>query len=420
MTARVARPAPIALDDLAAPVYPEAARPMREGLAAYGATLDLSPEALQATAVDRSGLTDFGDVSSAQGFRDRLDVLCASLNSEASLSDVGRAVAFEQLTQHLVNRLRLQDLITRNPDILDVRIERPIIICGLPRTGTTHLHNMIAADPALRYLPYWESLEPVPPPGEEGSQGRRERCAAGLDLVHTVMPEFRRMHDMTVDHAHEEIQLLANDIGGMLFETTFHVPRFADHYKAHDQSLSYAYLKRTLQALQWQGGGRRWVLKSPQHLEQFPTLAATFPDATFVLTHRDPAEVIQSMATMICYAARMSCEHPDPVALTRYWVERSADLLTACVRDRDALPAEQSVDIRFDDFMADEEATLAAIYERAGQPFDDRARAAMARFRADHPRGMYGGVLHRPADLGLDVDQVSARLSDYHRRFVAG
>ncbi|KUI32422.1 hypothetical protein AU196_16235 [Mycobacterium sp. IS-1742] len=414
MTARVARPAPIALDDLAAPVYPEAARPMREGLAAYGAALDLSPEALQATAVDRSGLTDFGDL----GFRDRLQVLCASLNSEASLSDVGRALAFEQLAQHLVNRLRLQDLITRNPEILDVRIERPIIICGLPRTGTTHLHNMIAADPAIRYLPYWESLEPVPPPGE-GPQGRRERCAAGLELVHTVMPEFRRMHDMTVDHAHEEIQLLANDIGGMLFETTFHVPRFADHYKAHDQSPSYAHLRRTLQALQWQGGGTRWVLKSPQHLEQFPTLAATFPDATFVLTHRDPTEVIQSMATMICYAARMSCERPDPVALTRYWVERSADLLTACVRDRDALPAERSVDIRFDDFMADEEATLALIYERAGQPFDDRARGAMARFRADHPRGMHGGVLHRPADLGLDVDEVARRLGDYRRRFVA-
>jgi hypothetical protein len=415
VTAQVARPAPISFDDLAAPVYPEAARPLRDGLAAYGATVDLSPQGLGAAAVDRAGLTDFGD----DGFRDRLDVLCSSLDSEAALSDAGRAVAFEQLTQHLVNRLRLHDLITRHPEILTVPIERPIIICGLPRTGTTHLHNMMAADPEIRYLPYWESLEPVPPPAEQDSQGRRQRCAAGLDLLHTVMPEFRRMHDMTVDHAHEEIQLLANDIGGMLFETTFHVPRFAEYYKAHDQSPSYAYLKRTLQALQWLGGGRRWVLKSPQHLEQFPTLAATFPDATFVVTHRDPAEVIQSMATMICYAARMSCERPDPVTLTRYWVERSADLLTACVRERDGLPAGQSIDIRFEDFMADEEATLAAIYAVAGQPFDDRARTAMAQFRTDHPRGRYGGVVHRPADLGLDVDRVAERLSAYRRRFVA-
>ncbi|BBY16078.1 sulfotransferase family protein [Mycolicibacterium litorale] len=415
MTAEVSRPAPIAFDDLAEPVYPETARPMRDGLAAYGATVALTPEALQATAAGRAGLTDFGD----DGFRERLQVLCDALNSEAGLSDAGRALAFEQLTQHLVNRLRLHDLLTRHPEILTIPVERPIVICGLPRTGTTHLHNMIAADPAIRHLPYWESLEPVPAPGEADPQARRERCAAGLDLVHTVMPEFKRMHDMTVDHAHEEIQLLANDIGGMLFETTFHVPSYAAHYKGHDQAASYAYLKRTLQALQWLRGGSRWVLKSPQHLEQFPALVSTFPDAIFVVTHRDPVEVIQSMATMICYAARMSRDRPDPVALTEYWVDRATDLLTGCVRDRDVLPADQSIDIGFDDFMADEEATLSAIYELAGQPFDDRARTAMARFRADHPRGMYGGVVHRPADLGLDTTRVAYRLSDYHRRFVA-
>jgi hypothetical protein len=416
VTAPVSRPAPIAFEDLADPVYPQAAQPFRDGLAAYGATLTLTPAALQAAAVDRAGLTDFGD----DGFRARLEVLCGSLNEEAGLSDAGRALAFEQLVGHLVNRLRLRDLITRHPEILGVPVVRPIVICGLPRTGTTHLHNMIAADPAIRYLPYWESLEPVPAAGEETTQARRDRCAAGLDLVSTAMPEFRRMHDMTVDHAHEEIQLLANDIGGMLFETTFHVPSYAAHYKSHDQSASYAYLKRTLQALQWLRGGSRWVLKSPQHLEQFPALVSTFPDATFVVTHRDPAEVIQSMATMICYAARMSCEHPDPVALTRYWVDRATDLLTECVRDRDVLPADQSIDIRFDEFMADEEATLSAIYGLAGQPFDDRARTAMARFRADHPRGLYGGVIHRPSDLGLDIDQVAARLGDYRRRFVVG
>lgn len=414
MRAPVSRPAPIAFADLADPVYPEAAQQIRDGLAAYGATLELTPSALQAAAVDRAGLTDFGD----DGFRDRLDVLCGSLNEEADLSGVGRALAFEQLAGHLINRLRLHELITRHPEILGLPVERPIIICGLPRTGTTHLHNMIAADPAIRHLPYWESLEPVPAAGEASTQARRDRCAAGLDIVSTVMPEFRRMHDMTVEHAHEEIQLLANDIGGMLFETTFHVPSYAAHYKAHDQSASYAYLKRTLQALQWLRGGSRWVLKSPQHLEQFPALVSTFPDATFVVTHRDPVEVIQSMATMICYAARMSCDRPDPVALTRYWVDRAEDLLTGCMHDRDALPADQSIDIRFDEFMADEETTLSAIYALAGQPFDDRARTAMARFRADHPRGLYGGVIHRPADLGLDADQVAARLGDYHRRFV--
>ncbi|TFV59521.1 sulfotransferase [Mycobacterium sp. PS03-16] len=387
---------------------------MRAALAGYGATVTLTPAALLAAAEARTGLDDWGD----DGFRTRLNVLCTSLREEAGLSDAGRALAFEQLTQHLVNRLRLTALIAAHPEILDVPIDRPIIVCGLPRTGTTHLHNMIAADPAIRYLPYWESLEPVAAPGEEDA-ARRARCAAGLDLVHTCMPEFRRMHDMTVEHAHEEIQLLGNDIGGMLFETMFHVPSYAAHYRDTDQSPSYAHLKRTLQALQWLRGGTRWVLKSPQHLEQFPALVSTFPDATFVVTHRDPVEVVQSMATMICYAARMSCDRPDPAALTRYWVDRADDLLTGCLRDRAVLPADRSVDIRFDDFMADEEGTLARIYALAGQPFDERARTAMQRFRTDHPRGLYGGVRHRPADLGLDVDAVAARLRPYRDRFVA-
>ncbi|PQM46262.1 hypothetical protein C1Y40_03582 [Mycobacterium talmoniae] len=345
-------------------------------------------------------------------------MLCASLRADAGLSEAGTAIVFEQLVGNLVNRLRLEELITRHPEIEDVTVQRPIIICGLPRTGTTHLHNLIAADPAIRYLPYWESLEPVATPGEADPQARRDRCATGLELVNTSMPEFKRMHDMTVDHAHEEIQLLANDISGMLFETTYYLPTFAAHYKAHDQAPSYAYLKRTLQALQWLRGGTRWVLKSPQHLEQFPTLLATFPDATFVVTHRDPVEVTQSMATMISYAARMACARPDPVKISQYWLDRADDLLTGCVRDRDVLPAEQSIDVRFDDFMADEEATVARIYDLAGQPFDARTRQAMAAFRTEHPRGRYGGVLYQPADLGLDPNAVATRLGGYRTRFV--
>lgn len=415
MTTSTQRPAPIRFDDLADPVYPPAAQPIREGLAAYGANLDLHPEALLNAATERSGLDDFGD----QAFRKRLDVLCTALRDEAGLSDTGVAIAFEQLVGNLVNRLRLEALIAEHPEIEDIAIERPIVICGLPRTGTTHLHNLLAADPALRYLPYWESLEPLPGPGEDTPGPRRERCAAGLDLVNTSMPEFRRMHDMTVEHAHEEIQLLANDISGMLFETTYYVPSFTSHYKAHDQTSSYAYVKRSLQAMQWVRGGSRWVLKSPQHLEQFPTLAATFPDATFVVTHRDPVEVTLSMMTMICYATRMAVTRPDVAKLTEHWLNRIDDLLAGCIRDRDALPAGRSIDVRFDDFMADERGTLADIYRLADQPFGDEVRGAMTDFLTEHPRGRYGGVIYEAADLQLDPAALAERFRDYRERFLS-
>lgn len=409
-----ARPDPVRINDLAHPVYPEAARPIREALAGYGGVLELTPEALLSTAVERTGLTDFGDPA----FRERLELLCSALRNEANLSATGVAVVFEQLTGNLVNRLRLEALITAHPEIESVTIERPIIIAGLPRSGTTHLHNLIAADPAIRSLPYWESLEPFPAPDEPGDQARRDRCAVGLDMVETSMPYFKRMHEMTIDHAHEEIQLLANDISGMLFETTYCIPSFAAHYKATDQRPSYAYFKRTLQALQWLRGGTRWVLKSPQHLEQFPTLYDTFPDATFVVTHRDPAEVTRSMATMVAYGSRMACEAPDPHAIGRYWLGRAEDLLNGCLRDRDVLPAEQSIDVRFADFMADEQGTLRAVYEVAGQPYDAGVRAAMAAFIAEHPRGRHGEVTYDLADLGLDPDDVARRLSGYRSRFI--
>lgn len=407
------KPEPVRLDDLAAPLFPEAALPLREMLATYGATLELTPEALLATASERTGLSDFGDPA----FRERLDLLCAALQTEAGLSDAGVAVVFEQLVGNLVNRLRLEALITAHPEIESVTIDRPIIICGLPRSGTTHLHNLIAADPGLRSLPYWESLEPFPAPDED-EQARRDRCAVGLQMVDDFMPYFKRMHEMTVDHAHEEIQLLANDISGMLFESTYYIPSFAAHYKGTDQRPSYAHFKRQLQAMQWLRGGTRWVLKSPQHLEQFPALYETFPDATFVVTHRDPVEVTRSMTTMVAYGSRMASDHPDPKAIGRHWLGRAGDLLNGCLRDRDVLPADQSIDIRFTDFMADEQGTLRAVYELAGRPYDETVRAAMTAFIAEHPRGRHGEVVYDFAALGLDADDVAKRLAGYRDRFV--
>ena len=157
----------------------------------------------------------------------------------------------------------------------------------------------MAADPALRSLPYWESLEPVLPDAERPAAGepdpRLARTEMALGLVNALMPLFERMHEMTVEHVHEEIQLLAIDFSSMLFETTAPMPSWRDYYLAHDQTPHYAYLKRVLQVLTWLRGGDRWVLKSPQHIEQFGPLLATFPDATFVVTHRDPIAVTASV-----------------------------------------------------------------------------------------------------------------------------
>ena len=268
----------------------------------------------------RPDLDDFGP----DDFVPRLDVLCRSLREEARLNDAGVLAQAVLVTGLLRNRLLLEDLVGRHPEILDERVEKPIVICGLPRTGTTHLHNLMSSDPALRSLPYWESMEPVLAERERPAAGdpdpRWERTEMALSFLDVAMPEFKRMHEMTVDHVHEEIQLLAIDFSTMLFETIAPIPSWRDDYLARDQRPSYAYLKKILQALQWLRGGTRWVLKSPQHLEQFPALRDTFPDATFVVTHRDPVSVTASMLTMLAYSLRLGHDQVDLPWVGDYWV----------------------------------------------------------------------------------------------------
>jgi hypothetical protein len=413
------RPPAVALDDLADPRFPDDVAPILEAMAAAAEGLELTPPVLMDAASDATGLDDFGD----RTFVGRLDVLCTALREEAGLSPAGCVSLHTQLVSLLRNRLLHQQLLTDHPEILDVPIERPVVIAGLPRTGTTHLHNLLAADPALRSLPYWESLEPVLPESERvavaggGPDPRIERCQLGLDVVNGAMPHFRRMHDMTVEHVHEEIQLLAMDVSTMLFETLALVPSWRDAYLATDQTPSYAYLKTVLQALQWLRGGTRWVLKSPQHIEQFGPLMAVFPDATVVVTHRDPVAVTTSVVTMLTYTARLQVTRPDPVAIGHYWADRVETMLRACAEDRDLVPAEQSIDVHFTEFMADDVAMVQRIDAVAGQPFTAEVEAGMRAFMDEHPRGRHGGVRYDLGEFGLDAGALRERLRFYVERF---
>jgi hypothetical protein len=411
------RPAPVRIDDLADPQLPPQLAAMLDGAAGMADQVELSAPALLDQARAETGLDDFGPGD----FRERLDVLVESFATEAGLNPLGRINACGLLLTLLKNRLLVEDLVRRHPEILDVEIDRPIVICGLPRTGTTHLHNLMSADVALRSLPYWESLEPVlaaseqPPPGEPDP--RIARTDAALGFINNALPYFKRMHEMTTWHVHEEIQLLAIDFSTMLFETVAPVPSWRAYYQSHDQTSSYRYLRKLLQVLQWQRGGDRWVLKSPQHLEQFGPLATVFPDATYVVTHRDPVAVTVSLATMIAYSRRLSAADPDPRIIGRYWSARIEDMLRACVKDREILPAERSIDVRFDDFMADDVAMVERIYDLAGQPFTAGTRAAMDAFMVEHPRGRHGAVLYDADQLGIDAGELRLALAFYSERF---
>lgn len=407
----------VRLDDLAEPRFSPEAEPIREMMGAMAADCPLDADVMHAKARTETGLDDFGD----DDYRERLDVYLAALQDIPGLNNAGIVNFHAQIVQWLKNRLLLSDLLTRNPEIHDIELEPPVVIAGLPRTGTTHLHNLLAAAPTFRTIPYWESNEPFPLPSESGMvpDPRRTRMDVAVEVMNLVMPHFPLMHEMTTDHVHEEIQLLANDFSTMLLETLGHVPQWRDYYLSHDQTPHYEHLATQLKALQFLRGGRRWLLKSPQHLEQLPVLNAVFPGVVVICTHRDPVPVALSMLAMLTYSARMHC-YPVPVQeIAATWIDRLELMLNALVRDRDILSPERSIDVRFDDFMADEMGVASSVYDLAGEPLTDEARIPIEGYLAGHQRGRLGRIATSAEMFGLDENDMRARFSPYTERFLA-
>lgn len=384
-------------------------------MASLAEACPLDSDVLHARAIEATGLRDFGP----DDYRERLDRYLAELR-EIDMHGPGIVNFHAQLVQWLKNRLLLTDLLTRHPEIDGIELDPPVVIAGLPRSGTTHLHNLLAAAPTFRSLPYWESVEPFPLPAEAGVEpdpriGRMDIAVQTMDLL---MPHFALMHEMTTDHVHEEIQLLANDFSTMLMETLAHVPRWTEYYWSRDQTPTYSYMVTQLKALQFLRGGGRWVLKSPQHLGQLRVLNQVMPTATVVFTHRDPVPVALSMIAMVTYSERMHRDRVDVATLAAAWVDRLEKLLGAVVRDRDTVPADRSIDVRFDDFMADELGVAESVYRITGEPFDDAARSAITRYLQSHRRGRHGKV-HTSAEMfGLDADELRERFAPYTSRFL--
>jgi len=412
-----ATPELVHLDDLAEPRFSPEAQQIFDMMAALAADCPLDADALHAKAIADTSLDDFGP----DDYRERLDVYLAALHDIDGMHGPGVVNFFGQLSQWLKNRLLLTDLLKRHPEIHDIELLPPVVIAGLPRTGTTHLHNLLAAGPTFRTLPYWESFEPFPLPAEEGIEPdpRAARMDVAVAVMNTLMPHFALMHEMTTEHVHEEIQLLANDFSTMFMETLAHVPRWAAYYLAHDQTSTYEYLATQLKALQFLRGGRRWLLKSPQHLEQLPVLDKVFPGVVVVCTHRDPVPVAISMVAMLTYSARM---HRSPVPVQEIaagWIGRLELMLNALIRDRDVIATERSIDVTFDDFMADELGVAERVYGLVGEPVTDEARGALSEYLAGHQRGRLGKVVTSCEMFGLNEGEMRERFAPYVSRFLS-
>jgi sulfotransferase family protein len=410
--------ADIDIDDLAQPRLNDAQR----AALAWGesVSVEFTVAAVLDAARRRTGLDDFGP----EDFRERLALLCSEWGGDRPLTAMHRSVLHGYLVRYASNRLLIHDTLRRHPEILQQSVDRPVVVTGLPRSGTTHLVNLLAADERFHSLPLWESYEPVPLPSEgaaaDGTDPRYARCAAAWEGMRTVTPLLAAMHPMEPDHIHEELELMGPDFASYNFEWLSMSPRWRDHYFASDQTSHYEYLRRVLQLLQWQRGarGKRWVLKCPQHLEQLPVLLKVFPDAIVVFTHRDPVAVIQSTLTMQAYTQRMQRPHIEIAWLRDYWIARIERLLHACVRDRHVVPAACSFDCLFHLFMRDPWSILEPVYERAQLALGPAPRQQLGEYLAAHPRGKAGQVRYDlQRDFGVDPQQLRERFRFYFERF---
>ena len=411
----------IRITDLAAPVLNDV---QRMGLE-YGESVntELTVDAVCAAAVERTGLDDFGP----DDFRERLGVWLDEMNADDQRTGLGRMLMFGDCAKYASNRLLIRDLLRRHPEILDIEITEPVIVIGLPRSGTTHLVNLLASDTRFRSMPLWEGYEPVPNPKEPGAdkQGlvdgvdpRWTRGQQSWEAMKTGAPFIAAMHPMEPDHVHEEIELMLPDFASYNLEWVARAPKSRDYYLTRDQTPHYAFAKTVLQIMQWYRPRERWVLKSPQHLEQIGPLLTTFPDATIVVTHRDPVAVVQSTITMVTYGARTAYRTPEPEWYRDYWTERIGVLLDTSLRDRHLLPEHRTIDVFFHSYMADEWGTLQRVYDAAGIELTDQARAEIGAYLDAHPRGKEGRVVYDlRGDFGVTPEEVRTRFGPYLDRF---
>jgi len=407
----------IGIDDLIDPRLTETQRQVLDYTESRPVTLDI--DQMIDEAVAGAGSDDLGDTTD---FTARLGAYVGAVDADTGLTQLGRGTQRARIVRLLRNRISLADLIKRYPEIESIEIEKPIIVVGMPRSGTTHLVNLLAADRRRRALPYWESQEPIPARGRGpdvfGVDPRYGRARAEHDAMLANMPLVAAMHDQFPEAIEEEVELLDLDFASYIVEWLARVPSWRDTYLALDQRKHYAYMKKVLQALTFFRGPQTWVLKSPQHSEQLPALMATFPDATVAFTHRDPVAVIQSTVTMMAYADRLRRTSIDPEWLIDYWTDRIHRLLSAGVRDRDLVPAERSIDISFHELNGNEMTVLESLYDRAGVELTPGVRKSFERYVNSNPRGKHGSIRYDlQRHFGVTPEDVRSRFDSYFDRF---
>jgi hypothetical protein len=368
-------------------------------------------------AVGRAGTGDFG----VGTWRDGLQVLVTSFNTEASLTELGEQVVADQLVGFLVNRLEVEATYKLYPEIDEGRIEAPLFGLGLPRTGSTALSFLLAADRRRRSLRTWEANQPCPPPttATEDSDPRIGRTQLGLDLVNDMFPDFAGMLPRSATGPQECLLVMALEFRSMVFEGYGSVPSYTEWLLSCDMVPSYRYHERVLKLLQWRCPPRRWWLKSPAHMASIEALDAVYPDARFVMTHRDVAAVLPSLCALKHALTSPLTSRIEPATLGRRETALWHEALQRTLALRDAGHEDRFFDVSFRRMQDAPLEAVAELYRAMGDELDADSQARMAQWWKDSASQRRSGPSPDPSVFGLDEDELRTRFAFYHRRFLS-
>jgi hypothetical protein len=379
--------------------------------------VELTVESLLAAARRRTGLDDFGDPAFHEPFRR----LLASIDAEARLHLFGRIAARHDLTGMLVNRLQMERDRRQHPDIAAEQIRRPLVITGLPRTGSTFLHGLLAQDPANRTPRHWELRFPSPPPDRLTYDVDRRIARAARDIRWFVRlaPRFPAIHPVGAQLPEECVVILSHAFLSFQFSSTWFVPSYQRWLDGADLMPAYRYHRQFLQHLQWRCRGERWLLKAPPHLRALPALFATYPDADVIWTHRDPTEVVASVTSLHVVLRQTFSHHVDPLRVGPEVAAMLADDIRCGVESRlgGCAPPERFFDVWYEDLVADPLAAVQRIYRHFDLPLSDAAERAMRSYLATHKKDGHGPHVYTLAEFGLDAARERERNRLYLDRF---
>jgi len=369
-------------------------------------------------------LDDFGDES----FREPLERLLWSLEHEADLNDVGRAVFQQRMIDILATRLRVQEYLKRYPEIREEVIEAPLVIVGLPRTGTTMLHRTIAADHRM-YAPLWYEVR-FPCPAldwdftVEGDQ-RITDARAEMRAMVDANPDLLAIHPMDATGPDEDIMLLEQSFYSFMTQSSANVPTFDAWLEQQDHTPGYEYLKLLLQFLQWQKKrsgqlAQRWTLKAPHHLHYMDLIFKVFPDARVVQSHRDPVHTIPSLTSLIVGVWVIYSDSADPKEAGRQWARKFANGMKHTMDVRQQLGDERFLDLWFKDTVSQPLLEIQKVYDFLGMDLTSEAQAEMEQWQDFNKRELRPSHDYTLEEYGFTEAGLQEQFSDYRSRFISG